>query len=149
MNYITLPPITQLPFQKLSILNLAPAQFPIQSIYKCNLCPKKFSRKSSLSRHFRKHTGEKRFSCEVCCKSFGRKDILNKHKQSRKCAIKSMKFIRYEGESSPVSSPASSSASTATDERMSISWLLTDPSDFDVSSDINDYQTTTSSYYYY
>jgi uncharacterized Zn-finger protein len=129
----------------LAVLNLAPAQFPRESIYKCNLCPKKFSRKSSLSRHYRKHTGEKRFSCEVCCKSFSRKDILNKHKQSRKCAIRNTQFIRYKSELSPVISPVAST----TDERMSISWLLTDSSDFDISSDINDNQTTSSLYYYY
>ncbi|KXN64792.1 hypothetical protein CONCODRAFT_45001, partial [Conidiobolus coronatus NRRL 28638] len=43
--------------------------------FNCTLCPKKFGRKSSLSRHFRKHTGERYFSCEACCKSFSRRDI--------------------------------------------------------------------------
>ncbi|KXN64710.1 hypothetical protein CONCODRAFT_24931, partial [Conidiobolus coronatus NRRL 28638] len=50
--------------------------------YKCTLCPKEFYYKSSLSRHFLKHTGKKRFSCNVCKKSFNRKDSLNQHRKT-------------------------------------------------------------------
>jgi hypothetical protein len=74
---------------------------------------------------------------------------LKQHKQSRKCNIKSLQFISNKSELLPVSSPASSSVPTTTDERMRISWLLIDSSDSDISSDINDCKSISSSYYYY
>lgn len=94
MAYITLPPLYALPPVNMSILSLAPIKSSKHAIYKCALCPKEFYHKSSLYRHFLKHTGEKRFNCNVCRKRFNRKDLLNQHRKSRKCIIRSQIIIQ-------------------------------------------------------
>uniref|UniRef100_A0A4W3GCN0 C2H2-type domain-containing protein n=1 Tax=Callorhinchus milii TaxID=7868 RepID=A0A4W3GCN0_CALMI len=43
------------------------------------LCLKKFARSDELARHYRTHTGEKRFRCPMCDKRFMRSDHLMKH----------------------------------------------------------------------
>ncbi|OBS72143.1 hypothetical protein A6R68_13280 [Neotoma lepida] len=42
-------------------------------------CNKKFARSDELARHYRTHTGEKKFSCPICEKRFMRSDHLTKH----------------------------------------------------------------------
>ena len=42
-------------------------------------CIWKFARSDELTRHFRKHTGEKPFTCEKCDRRFARSDHLSKH----------------------------------------------------------------------
>ncbi|GBN19898.1 Zinc finger protein 436 [Araneus ventricosus] len=45
----------------------------------CNLCPKKFQRKSHLVQHHRTHTGDKPFVCDICGKEFARKEHFSRH----------------------------------------------------------------------
>lgn len=42
-------------------------------------CIKKFARSDELARHYRTHTGEKKFGCPLCEKRFMRSDHLMKH----------------------------------------------------------------------
>lgn len=42
-------------------------------------CSKKFARSDELARHYRTHTGEKKFGCPLCDKRFMRSDHLMKH----------------------------------------------------------------------
>ncbi|KAM3718748.1 Kruppel-like factor [Dirofilaria immitis] len=49
--------------------------------YCCNWpsCLWKFARSDELTRHYRKHTGDRPFNCTLCCRSFSRSDHLNLH----------------------------------------------------------------------
>lgn len=44
-----------------------------------NGCGKRFARSDELARHYRTHTGEKKFACPMCGKRFMRSDHLTKH----------------------------------------------------------------------
>jgi uncharacterized Zn-finger protein len=142
MQNITLPSISNLPFQSLSIIYLAPmlSSSSAKSKFECHTCGKQFTRKSTLKRHLLVHSRVKEYSCKVCCKSFSRKDVLLKHKESRKCTFNSLTYNSNgiidsgssdDGEisslSSLMNSPASTSVSLSSftsDYRMNISWLL-------------------------
>lgn len=49
--------------------------------YQCTWegCTWKFARSDELTRHFRKHTGQKPFKCHLCQRSFSRSDHLSLH----------------------------------------------------------------------
>lgn len=70
--------ISQLNFSlTLSLVCLFVGERPFQCTWPG--CAKKFSRSDELTRHFRTHTGEKRFMCPLCDKCFMRSDHLTKH----------------------------------------------------------------------
>ncbi|XP_017776177.1 PREDICTED: zinc finger protein 70-like [Nicrophorus vespilloides] len=48
--------------------------------YECEICEKRFNKKSNLWKHIHIHTGEKRFQCDVCNKKFSQNANLKKHK---------------------------------------------------------------------
>jgi uncharacterized Zn-finger protein len=142
MHNITLPSISSnLPLQNLSILYLAPMlTASTQLKFQCQICYKQFSRKSSYKRHIKIHTKVKEYSCKVCNKNFGRRDILVKHRESRKCKYNSLPYnssisennhlkINFSDGNLPISTSTSYSLPTV-DTKMSISWLLSDSSNF-------------------
>ncbi|KAH8025659.1 hypothetical protein HPB51_010743 [Rhipicephalus microplus] len=51
--------------------------------YMCNWegCTWKFARSDELTRHYRKHTGQKPFKCDKCQRSFSRSDHLSLHQK--------------------------------------------------------------------
>ncbi|XP_071762063.2 uncharacterized protein LOC139916954 [Centroberyx gerrardi] len=49
---------------------------------RCPICPKTFSRATSLNIHIKTHSGEKAHSCSYCGKRFGRADLLKSHKRT-------------------------------------------------------------------
>jgi hypothetical protein len=58
----------------------------------CEHCGKQFNRQSNLNRHFRIHTGEKRFRCDVCKRHFMEKHHLRQHKRRIHGCKESFKF---------------------------------------------------------
>ncbi|XP_077298331.1 uncharacterized protein LOC143919725 isoform X2 [Arctopsyche grandis] len=50
-----------------------------QKGYTCNYCDKWFPSQSSYTRHERIHTGEKPYQCGVCQRCFGQKEVLLRH----------------------------------------------------------------------
>ena len=70
--------------------------------FQCDVCEKKFTRKSSLTEHTRTHTGECPFQCDECGRKFGKASNLKRHKRIHtgerpfKCDVCNMAFI-YNG----------------------------------------------------
>lgn len=52
--------------------------------FSCDICSRSFARKSDAKRHMRTHSGEKDWVCGGCRMSFSRKDMLNSHLKTRK-----------------------------------------------------------------
>ncbi|XP_072228243.1 uncharacterized protein [Leuresthes tenuis] len=52
------------------------------SVLRCPVCPKTFSRATSLNVHIKTHSGEKVHGCSICGKRFSRADLLKSHKRT-------------------------------------------------------------------
>ena len=69
--------------------------------FTCSVCHKHYTRKWSLNRHMKSHTGEKPFQCLICKQSFARKDNLQAHVDTHlRIRTFPCPYCRYRGYSS-------------------------------------------------
>ena len=52
---------------------------PSERPHACQYCDSRFSRSDELTRHIRRHTGDKPFLCQICMRRFTRSDHLTTH----------------------------------------------------------------------
>lgn len=65
-------------------LSLYTTDFIQGETYRCNRCGRAFSQSSSLTQHYRHHTGEKPYKCNECGRAFAHTASLIKH-QEKSC----------------------------------------------------------------
>ncbi|XP_034237065.1 zinc finger protein 235-like isoform X2 [Thrips palmi] len=69
----------------------------------CNLCDRRYKKKSHLERHFRVHTGVRPYKCHICEKRFAVRSILKQHirvhtgERPFSCDICSQRFPQKSG----------------------------------------------------
>lgn len=61
---------------------------PIDELFGCTYCQKKFRRETSMRSHMAKHTGVKPFQCQVCGERFVTLSKLQTHRKSRPISCK-------------------------------------------------------------
>lgn len=60
-------------------------------LFRCQQCPKTFTRRDHFNRHILVHSGAKPFECEVCSRCFSRKD--NKYSHMANCLVRNMGVV--------------------------------------------------------
>lgn len=88
--------------------------------FSCDICSRAFARKSDAKRHMRTHSGEKNWVCGGCRMSFSRKDMLNSHLKTRK----GQACLEYEERERAEGSEGSVSEVVQSPKILSISSLL-------------------------